>query len=68
MVLDIKLFRKDQGGNPDLIKESQRRRFKPTKIVDDIVELDEKCRKITHEINLKRRDKREVSKQVGAKK
>lgn len=67
MVLDIKLFRKDQGGNPDLIKESQKRRFKPTKIVDDIVELDEKWRKLTHEISVKRREKNDVSKEVGKK-
>ncbi len=41
MVLDINLFRKDKGGNPDLIRESQRRRFKPVEIVDEIIALDE---------------------------
>ncbi|KAH9617486.1 hypothetical protein KSS87_004385 [Heliosperma pusillum] len=39
-MLDINLFRADKGGNPELIRESQRRRFKDVAIVDEIIALD----------------------------
>ena len=34
-MLDIVLFRKDQGGNPDLVRESQRRRYADVTLVDE---------------------------------
>jgi hypothetical protein len=40
MVLDINLFRKEKGGDPELIKASQRRRFASEEIVDEIIALD----------------------------
>lgn len=39
-MLDINLFRVEKGGNPDLVRESQRRRGKDPKTVDEIIELD----------------------------
>jgi len=39
-VLDINLFRKEKGGDPELIKASQRRRFASEEIVDEIIQLD----------------------------
>lgn len=38
--MDINLFRKDKGGDPEIVKASQRKRFADEKIVDEIVELD----------------------------
>ena len=46
MGLDINLFRVDKGGNPDLIKESIKRRFQDPKIVDEIIEMDQQWRKL----------------------
>eukprot|EP01059_Diplonema_ambulator_P024782 TRINITY_DN411_c0_g1_i2.p1 TRINITY_DN411_c0_g1~~TRINITY_DN411_c0_g1_i2.p1 ORF type:complete len:482 (+),score=234.77 TRINITY_DN411_c0_g1_i2:65-1510(+) len=40
MVLDIALFREHQGGNPEMVRESQRRRCKDPKLVDAVIELD----------------------------
>jgi seryl-tRNA synthetase len=40
MGLDINLFRTDKGGNPDLVRESQRRRYAPVETVDEIIALD----------------------------
>ena len=40
MPLDIVAFRTDQGGNPDKIRESQRRRFASVELVDEIIALD----------------------------
>lgn len=37
MVLDIQDFIVERGGDPEKIKESQRRRHAPESIVDDII-------------------------------
>jgi Seryl-tRNA synthetase N-terminal domain len=34
----------EKGGNPELIRESQRRRYKPTEEVDKVIELDKQWR------------------------
>lgn len=45
MVLDINLFREEKGGNPELVRESQRRRFADASLVDRVIEKDEAWRK-----------------------
>jgi hypothetical protein len=35
-MLDINLLRAEKGGNPDLVKESQRRRYKDVTLVDQV--------------------------------
>jgi len=65
MVLDINLFRKEKGGNPELIKESQRRRFKPVEIVDEIIALDEEWRKLQFKVDEVKKDQRALSKEIG---
>jgi len=45
-MLDINLFRVEKGGNPDLVRESQRRRFADEGVVDEIIRLDEGWRKV----------------------
>ena len=44
-MLDIVLFRTDQGGNPDLVRESQRRRYADVTLVDKVIEHDTEWRK-----------------------
>lgn len=39
-MLDVVLFRVDQGGNPDLVRESQRRRYADVSLVDKVIEYD----------------------------
>lgn len=55
MVLDIDLFRTEKGGNPDLIRESQRKRYSDVGLVDKVIAADEAWRKgsfgIVYEIN-----------------
>lgn len=36
MPLDINMFRVERGGDPEIIRESQRRRFEPPEIVDEV--------------------------------
>ena len=43
-MLDIVLFRVDQGGNPDLVRESQRRRYADVSLVDKVIAVDDKWR------------------------
>ena len=45
MVLDIDQFRPEKGGNPDKIRENQRKRFSDVSMVDKIVQADENWRK-----------------------
>jgi seryl-tRNA synthetase len=44
-MLDINLFRADKGGDPEIVRESQRKRFADVSLVDQVVALDEEWRK-----------------------
>jgi seryl-tRNA synthetase len=43
--MDLNMFREDKGGNPEMIRESQRRRFAPVEDVDKVVDADQVWRK-----------------------
>ena len=45
MSLDLLLFRADQGGNPDQMRDIQAKRYKDVKHVDQVVDIDTKWRK-----------------------
>jgi seryl-tRNA synthetase len=49
-MLDINLFRIEKGGNPELVRESQRKRFSSVEIVDEIITLDQAW--IRHRFNV----------------
>lgn len=68
MPLDINLFRVGAGGNPDIIRESQRRRFASVEIVDDIIEKDNKWRYLTGSIDNLKKARNQVQKEVATKK
>lgn len=53
MVLDIDLFRADKGGDPEKMRENQRKRYKDVKLVDLIVEKDNQWRqRMSEHLNL----------------
>jgi len=62
--MDIRLFR----NSPDLVRESQRRRFKPVEAVDEVIALDEAWRKKVFELNTLNKEANENQKAVGQKK
>ncbi|CAO2826595.1 unnamed protein product [Amaranthus hypochondriacus] len=64
-MLDINLFREDKGGNPEMIRESQRRRFADITIVDEIIQLDQKWRKRQFELESLRKDFNRINKEVA---
>jgi seryl-tRNA synthetase len=45
MVLDIDLFREEKGGNLALVRDSQQKRFKDLKLVDQVLDFDQQWRK-----------------------
>jgi len=67
MVLDIILFR-TKGGNPELIRESQRRRFKSVEIVDEIIKLDEEWRIARGALDVLNAEYGKINKKIAEKK
>ena len=41
MPIDINLLRVSRGGNPDLVRQSQKNRFASVELVDEVIELDD---------------------------
>ncbi|KAF9603426.1 hypothetical protein IFM89_036127 [Coptis chinensis] len=64
-MLDINLFREDKGYNPELVRESLRRRFKNVSIVDEIINLDKEWRQRQFELDGLRRDFNKINKEVA---
>ena len=65
MPLDVQLFRADQGGNPELIKDSQKKRFKDPKIVDEVIAFDTKARKSVGDLDNLKKQARLLSIKIG---
>jgi len=64
-MLDINLFRVEKGGNPDLVRESQRRRYAPVEAVDKVIALDTTWRDARFELDNLNRDYNKINKEVG---
>ncbi|KAG9136489.1 hypothetical protein Leryth_018961 [Lithospermum erythrorhizon] len=64
-MLDINLFREDKGHNPQIIRESIRRRFADVTIVDDIIQLDKAWRQRQFELDNLRKDFNKINKQIA---
>ncbi|KAJ8968311.1 hypothetical protein NQ314_002372 [Rhamnusium bicolor] len=67
MVLDLDLFRTDKGGNPDRIRENQKKRFKDVTLVDIVVEKDTTWRQLRHKADNWNKLKNVCSKAIGEK-
>uniref|UniRef100_A0A2C9V574 Serine-tRNA synthetase type1 N-terminal domain-containing protein n=1 Tax=Manihot esculenta TaxID=3983 RepID=A0A2C9V574_MANES len=64
-MLDINLFREEKGHNPELIRESQRRRFANVDIVDEIIRLDREWRQRQFELDNLRKELNKINKQIA---
>eukprot|EP00475_Leptophrys_vorax_P023006 TRINITY_DN31340_c2_g1_i1.p1 TRINITY_DN31340_c2_g1~~TRINITY_DN31340_c2_g1_i1.p1 ORF type:complete len:494 (-),score=54.49 TRINITY_DN31340_c2_g1_i1:20-1501(-) len=67
-MLDINLFRAEKGGNPDAIRESQRRRFGKVELVDEVIALDKEWRECQFQLDQLRKDFNKANKEVAQKK
>ncbi|KAG8589045.1 hypothetical protein GDO81_006225 [Engystomops pustulosus] len=67
MVLELDLFREDKGGNPELIRETQRKRFKDPGLVDALLKADTAWRKCRFQADALNKSKNVCSKSIGEK-
>ncbi|CAG9812994.1 unnamed protein product [Phaedon cochleariae] len=67
MVLDLDLFRTDKGGNPDKIKENQKKRYKDVELVDRVILKDSTWRQLRHKADNWNKLKNVCSKAIGEK-
>lgn len=67
MVLSIDLFRTEKGGDPEKMRENQKKRYKDPKLVDTVVEKDEEWRKVRFGADTLNKLKNQASKTVGEK-
>jgi len=64
-MLDINLFRKEKGGDPELVRKSQRSRFESVELVDEVIVLDEAWRQRQFELDKIRQELNKTSKEIG---
>lgn len=65
MPIDIDLFRKEKGSDPEKIKKSQEARFADVALVDQVIELDEKWRKSKYQVDTLKMNFNAVNKEIG---
>ncbi|MBA0734546.1 hypothetical protein Gogos_018447 [Gossypium gossypioides] len=64
-MLDINLFREEKGHNPEIIRESLRRRYANVQDVDAIIDLDKVYRQLLFELENLRKEFNKINKQVA---
>lgn len=67
-MLDVNDFISERGGNPDVIRESQRRRHAPVEVVDEVIKMFEDHRRTAYSATQLNARINEVQKQIGPKK
>ncbi len=60
-MIDIKIFRE----NPEIIRESEKKRFNDVLRVDKVIKLDEQWRKLLQQVNDLRKERNTISRQIG---
>ncbi|KAI2608336.1 seryl-tRNA synthetase [Hypoxylon fragiforme] len=67
-MLDVQDFITERGGNPEKIRESQRRRYAKVEVVDEVIEMWEDHRRTQYAATQMNTKINDVNKQIGAKK
>ncbi|XP_069489760.1 serine--tRNA ligase, cytoplasmic [Ambystoma mexicanum] len=67
MVLDLDLFRADKGGDPEVVRETQRKRFKDPGLVDRLLVADGAWRRSRFQADNLNKLKNQCSKSIGEK-
>jgi len=67
-MVDINLLREENGNDPQIVRDSQRKRGKDVQVVDTIIDLDRQWRKSLHELNQLRKEQNDLGKLIGEKK
>ncbi|KAJ2498482.1 Cytosolic seryl-tRNA synthetase [Coemansia sp. RSA 1972] len=66
-MLDINLFQAEKGGNPELIRESQRRRGANPGVVDEIIDLYKSWTGVRYSLDQLNREINKIQKEIGMK-
>eukprot|EP00658_Telonema_sp_P-2_P082650 TRINITY_DN8779_c0_g1_i6.p1 TRINITY_DN8779_c0_g1~~TRINITY_DN8779_c0_g1_i6.p1 ORF type:complete len:382 (+),score=129.59 TRINITY_DN8779_c0_g1_i6:253-1398(+) len=64
-MLDINLFREEKGGDPEVIRQSQRARYARVEDVDDVIALDKRWRDVLKVMEKERGARAKIQKQIG---
>ena len=67
-MLDLLLIRADKGGKPEIVYESQKKRFKSTEIVDKAIELDKKWKELRGKADTAKMNQNNVEREIKEKK
>ncbi|KAI9346186.1 hypothetical protein BDR26DRAFT_800237 [Obelidium mucronatum] len=65
-MLDINLFRVDKGGDPEIVRESQRKRFGSVEVVDEIIAMDNDWKAAKFNADEKNKDINALQKEITA--
>ncbi|TPX42517.1 serine---tRNA ligase [Synchytrium endobioticum] len=63
-MIDINLLRVDKGGNPDLVRESQRKRGGSVELVDQVIALDDEWKKARYNADQKNKEINIITKEI----
>ena len=66
-MLDINLFRVDKGGDPEALRQSQRRRGKPVEQVDAVIALDKEWVKLRFDVDEANKKANALQVQIASK-
>jgi seryl-tRNA synthetase len=68
MVLDINLFRSEKGNDPQVIRDSQKKRYKRVELVDEVIEYDTQWRTVRFQADQWNKMKGLCGRAIGTKK
>ncbi len=66
-MLDINLFRTEKGGNPEVIRESQRKRCASVEVVDEVIALDAEWVKLRYDVDQLNKEARIIQTTISEK-
>ncbi|CAG8732654.1 13999_t:CDS:2 [Dentiscutata erythropus] len=66
-MLDLNLFQVDKGGNPELIKESQRKRGASVDLVDEVIKLYDEWRTVRFDCDQVKKQQNALQKKIAQK-
>jgi len=68
MTIGIEILRADKGGDPEAVRQSEKRRFRDGKVVDEAIALDNDWIKAKFAVDEKRKEVNKVQKEITEKK
>jgi seryl-tRNA synthetase len=65
--LDLDLFREQKGGNPEVVRQSQKARFKDPEDVDRVIAVDKEWREKRFQLDQKKKEVNKIQKEYAVK-